>query len=71
MTSVEQVLSATLIAFVSGMIGKCFGGKSKVNENTCVERRGSCSSSILHELTNLTKIVDRLEKAVNNKLLGL
>ena len=52
-------------------IEKYYGGKAKVNEYTCVERRNSCSTNIVNEITNLANIVAKLEKAVNSKLLGI
>ena len=71
MTGMEQILSAALIAAGSGLIGSYFGNKGKVNENTCDERQTSCSKLLTEKIDNLIKIVDRLEKAVNSKLLGI
>ena len=62
------ILSGLVIAFVSGTIGKYIGTNGKVHEDTCEERRLSCTRIIGEKIDSLTKSIDRLEKTVNNKI---
>ena len=71
MTLIDQLLVALLIAVFSGLFGKYLGGKRKVAEDLCCERRESCFNMVLEKIGELTKCVDRLEKTINSKLLGL
>ena len=58
-------LTGITVAVVSGAIGKSFGGKSKVNEISCVERRDSCILLVSEKIDNLAKTVNDLKDAVN------
>lgn len=71
MTIIESTLIALLLAVFSGMFGKYLGSRSKVSDMTCCERRESCFNMVLEKIGELTRIVEKLEKAVNSKLLGL
>jgi hypothetical protein len=70
-TTIEHVLIAILIAIFSGILGKYLGAKNKVGESICSERREGCFKMVLEKIGELTRVVDKLEKAVNSKLLGL
>ena len=65
------ILSGIVVACVSGTIGKVMGSNGKVHEETCEERRMSCTQIVGGKIDNLAAIVSKLEKAVNNKLLGI
>jgi hypothetical protein len=65
------ILGGIVIAGVSGAVGKVLGSNGKVHEETCEERRLSCTQIIGTKIDNLTSTVSKLERAVNNKLLGL
>lgn len=71
MTLTDQALVGVLIALVSGTFGKWLGGRKKVDNDICIERRGNCFDMVVEKIGELTRLVDRLEKAVNSKLLGL
>ena len=68
---VTVILGSIVVALVSGAAGKYLGSNGKVKENQCEERRDSCVILVGEKIDNLTRIVNKLEKAVNNKLLGL
>ena len=65
------ILGGIVIAVVSGATGKYLGSNGKVHEETCEERRMSCTQIVGGKIDNLAAIVSKLEKAVNNKLLGI
>jgi hypothetical protein len=69
--NLDQILGGIVIALLSGIIGTVIGSKGRVRENLCDERRSSCSELIAEKIDNLAKIVEKLERSVNNKLLGL
>ncbi|MBU2249296.1 MAG: hypothetical protein KKD77_21290 [Gammaproteobacteria bacterium] len=71
MDPVTVVLGGVVIAVASGTIGKYIGGNGKISEKHCDEKRASCQGLIVTKIDNLTKVVDELKKAVNNKLLGI
>jgi hypothetical protein len=60
------VLGGIVIAVVSGAIGKYTGGKNKVGESSCKERREACVTLLATKIDNLVHVVERVEKAVNN-----
>jgi len=68
---ITYILSGVVIAFVSGTTGKYLGSNGKVKDKTCAERQHACSTIVISKIDNLTKTVDELKKAVNNKLLGI
>ena len=70
MEPATYVITAALVALVSGVLGKAIGTKGKVSNGTCAERRESCSSLLVEKIENVTKVVERIEKKVdgyNNK----
>jgi len=68
---VTYILSGIVIAVVSGITGKYLGSNGNVKNGTCIERQHACSSIVIEKIDNLTKTVDDLKKAVNNKILGI
>ena len=71
MEPVTTVLGGITVAVIAGVLGKSLSDKNKVKDNTCSERRIACVGIVITKIDNLTKVVDKLEKAVNNKLLSL
>jgi len=71
MEPITVVLGGVVIAVTSGAIGKYIGGNGKMSEKHCDEKRTFCQGLIVTKIDNLTKVVDELKKAVNNKLLGI
>ena len=71
MTFLDQSLVAIIVALLSGFAGRYFGTKKSVDEKLCCERRESCFNMVLMKIGELTHIVEKLEKAINSKLLGL
>lgn len=65
------VLSGTVVAFVSGSIGKYIGSNGKVKEGQCSERRQSCILLVGEKIDNLADKVDGLKKAVDDKLINV
>ena len=65
------VLSGVLIAFISGVIGKCIGSSKKISEDHCSEKRRSCQTLVIEKISNIDEKLDTLTTAVNNKLFGL
>ena len=68
---ITYILGGIVIAFVSGTTGKYLGSNGRVKDITCVERQHACSTIVVTKIDGLTKTVDELRKAVNNKLLGV
>lgn len=62
------VLSGTVVAFISGSIGKHIGSNDKVKNGQCSERRQSCILLVSEKIDNLVNKVDGLKKAVDDKL---
>ena len=61
------ILSGVVIALGSGVIGKGIGGKNKVKEKSCVERREACVGLVSVKIDNLTKVVEDLKNSVDNR----
>ena len=64
------VLGGIVIAVFSSVAGKFIGSNGKVKDETCIERQHACSQVIITKVDNLTLIVNKLEKTINNKLLN-
>jgi len=65
------ILGGIVIAVVSGAAGKYIGSNGNVKDRTCTERQHACSALVISKIENLTSVVTKLEKAVNDKLLSL
>ena len=57
MDPLTYVTGAISIAVVSGAVGKTLGGRCKVKEDTCKERRGYCFKLITEKIDNLTELI--------------
>ena len=60
------IVSGALLAIVTGFIGKAIGSNGRVKENTCGERRESCTKLINEKLHSIDEkldlVMDRLER---------
>jgi hypothetical protein len=70
-TPAEIVLGGIVISLGSAAVGKYLGSNGKVTTKDCGEHRSSCSALIIEKINNLIEKVDRIEKIVNNKTLGI
>lgn len=59
------MIGSLLVAFVSGMTGHLFGGREKVSEATCAERRCACNDLVIERITHLADNVESLEKKID------
>lgn len=63
MEPITYITGAISIAAVSGAVGKALGGRSKVKEDTCKERRAACFKLLVEKIDNLTDLVKNGGKA--------
>lgn len=71
MSNTEAILSAIVVALLSGIFGKYLGEKSKVSSIHCSERQMACRQLILEKLNNMEKSLKALTEVVNDKVLGI
>jgi hypothetical protein len=70
-TTIEQILLAIVLIFITGTIGNVVGKKGKTSEISCTERRQSCILLVSEKIDGLAKAIESLEEVVNHKILGL
>ena len=58
------VLGSIVIAVVSGVIGKCIGGRNMVQDSRCNERREACILLISEKIDALSNEVNELKEAL-------
>ena len=71
MEPVTSILGGIVIAGISAATGKYIGSNGKMSDRVCKERQHACVAIVIEKVDNLVKVVDRLEKTVNDKLLSL
>ena len=67
----EQILSAIVIALVSGIIGNFIGSKESIKKGICDERRATCNRLLVEKIENLSEKVDSLAKIINDNHFGI
>jgi hypothetical protein len=61
-----QLLGSALIAFVAAAVGNFFGGRNKVTEESCKERRCAINDLASERFSHLTDALDRVETKLDN-----
>lgn len=71
MEILTTVLGGIVIALVGGIAGEQKGKRDTVNTSTCMERQHACQGLLIEKIGHVEEKIDRLTKAVNNKLFGI
>ena len=71
MEPLTWIFGGLTISVVSGAIGKVVGSKGNVKETLCNERQIAIKELVVIKIDNLSDRFEKLEKAVNGKLLSL
>ena len=68
LTVSETVLGSLIVVFVSGVAGRFLGGKGRVSENECEERRDACSSKMCIILEQIKNEQGEMKKDIKDLL---
>jgi len=68
MEVVTIILGGIIVSLTSGVIGKAMGENGTIKDKVCGERQHSCKELIFEKIDNLSKNVEALTRAINNKL---